>query len=137
MNHSAADFSVLLIDDDPFEARTVNRIFEALTDARFRVDHVEKCSQAIPLLDQHRYDLVLLDNRLSSRISARFSVPIIKAAIGSAPMAIISNDTSPDYLQDPRTLGVDHIVDKSDMIAFLKSQLDSLLGRRDPSTEPA
>ncbi|GLQ20948.1 response regulator [Algimonas porphyrae] len=127
MSDSDPKFCVLLIDDDPFEARTVNRIFGALTDAPFYIAYVQKCSEAIALLDHRRFDLVLLDNRLSERISARFSVPIIKAAIGRAPLAIISSDTSPTYLQDPATLGVDFIVDKSEMITFLKSQLGGLL----------
>ena len=126
-------FCVLLIDDDPFEARTINRIFGALTDAPFNGTYVEKCSEAIALLKQRRFDLVLLDNRLSERISAKFSVPIIKASIGSAPLASISNDVSPAYLQDKATLGGDHIVDKSDMIAFLKSQLGSLLSGSGPT----
>jgi CheY-like chemotaxis protein len=127
-------FSVILIDDDPAEKILVERVFKALTDVPFRLDHVTRCSKAIALLEQRPYDLVLLDNRLSKRMSAKFSVPIIKSAIGSAPLAVISNDVSPDYLQDPVTLGIDHIVDKADLINFLKSQLDHLLRRSGLST---
>ncbi|MGJ8560655.1 MAG: response regulator [Litorimonas sp.] len=123
-------FGIILIDDDPAEKIVVERILSALTNAPFVLDHVTKCSQAIKLIETHTYQLVLLDNRLSRRMSAKFSVPIIKAAIGAAPIAVISNDLSPDYLQDSKDLGVDYIVDKANMIDFLKSQLAHLLGQR-------
>lgn len=132
-------FGVTLIDDEVAEKVIVERVFKSLTDFHFRLDHVTRCSAAIKLLDERRYDLVLLDNRLSQRMSAQFSVPIIKDAIGSAPLAVISNDISPAYLQDPRALGVDYIVDKTDIIDFLKSQMARLLGpgdRRSNIPEP-
>lgn len=132
-------FGVTLIDDEVAEKVIVERVFKSLTDFHFRLDHVTRCSAAIKLLDERRYDLVLLDNRLSQRMSAQFSVPIIKDAIGSAPLAVISNDISPAYLQDPRALGVDYIVDKTDIIDFLKSQMARLLGpgdRRSNTPEP-
>lgn len=140
MDDNAPKFCVLLIDDEPAEKAIITRIFKALTSVPFQVDHVLKCSSAITLLQDHRYDLVLLDNRLSQRISAKFSVPLIKASNHSATMAVISNDVTPGYLQDAKELGVDYIVDKSDMIEFLKSQMDYLLsgkGRSGCQAEPA
>lgn len=137
MTAEPVEFRVLLIDDEPVEHVTVNRILSALTDRPFLVEHVEKCSQAVALLQNQTFDLVLLDNRLSERMSAKFSVPIIKSAIGQSPLAIISNDISPDYLRDPKTIGVDFIVDKSDLIEFLKSVLDMLLGRSGSAPKPA
>ena len=133
MTQEPQKFSVILIDDDVSEKVIIERVFKSLTDFPFRLDHVTRCSAAIKLLDQRAYDLVLLDNRLSQRMSAKFSVPIIKQAIGASPMAVISNDISPDYLQDPKALGVDYIVDKTDIIGFLKSQMSRLLGGGGPS----
>lgn len=130
-------FGVILIDDDVAEKTIIERIFKSLTEMPFRLDHVTRCSKAIALLEQRSYDLVLLDDRLSQRMSAKFSVPIIKDAIGAAPIAVISNDVTPDYLQDPLALGVDYVIDKSDLIDFLKSQMSYLLsGNNSPSLEP-
>lgn len=126
MRHTLETFRIILIDDDPAEKLIIERILTALVDVPFRLDHVTKCSQAITLIEKHVYKLVLLDNRLSSRMSAKFSVPIIKSVIGTAPIAVISDDVSPDYLQSAEALGVDYIIDKTDMIDFLKSQLDYL-----------
>jgi DNA-binding NtrC family response regulator len=128
MHSDQTTFGVILIDDDPAEKLIIERILKALTDVSFRLDHVTKCSQAIKLIEKNPYKLVLLDNLLSHRMSAKFSVPIIKSASGGAPMAVISNDVSPDYLQSAKDLGVDYIVDKANMIDFIKSQMNYLLG---------
>lgn len=116
-------FTILLVDDDPEERSHVTRIFKALTPDFFQVDFVTKCSEAIERLQDRGYDLILLDDRLSQKISAKFSVPMIKSSNPSIPIAIISNDISPEHLQSTKTLGVDHIVDKADMVNFLGSQL--------------
>lgn len=108
----------------------ISRILKALTPSEFRLDHVLKCSEALSLLDKEHYDLILLDNRLSDRVSAKFSVPLIKAANQDTPIAVISNDVTPGYLQDKAKLGVDHIIDKSDMVDFFRTQLSRLTGKR-------
>lgn len=113
-------FNVLLIDDDIEELAIIQRIFKGLTQAPVRIDHAYKCSEAVNLLHQHRYDLVLLDNRLSGQISAEFSAPFILPALSSATVAIISNDINRPYLNDPDRLGVDFIVDKAKIITFLR-----------------
>jgi CheY-like chemotaxis protein len=115
-------FNVLLIDDKIEELEIIQRIFKALTHASVCIDHVHKCSEAFNLLNQNNYDLVLLDNRLSGQISAKFSVPFITSSLNTATLAIISNDINVPYLQDPNILGVNHVVDKSQMIRFLRDQ---------------
>jgi DNA-binding NtrC family response regulator len=137
MTTAAHAFSLLLIDDQPDERFVVERILKVVTQAAVRLDHVLKCSAAMPLVAERRYDLVLLDNRLSDRISARVSVPLIKAANPAAPIAIISTDLSPAYLQDPATLGVDFVVDKADLVSFLKVQLARIEGDDQPLAKSA
>ena len=137
MTTAAHAFSLLLIDDQPDERFVVERILKVVTQAAVRLDHVLKCSAAMPLVAERRYDLVLLDNRLSDRISARVSVPLIKAANPAAPIAIISTDLSPAYLQDPATLGVDFVVDKADLGSFLKVQLARIEGDDPPLAKSA
>lgn len=136
MNQKSIHFNVILIDDDVAEKMIVERIFKSLTDLPFRLDQVTRCSQAITLMKEHAYDLVLLDNHLSKRMSAKFSVPIIKQGIGTAPIAVISNDVTPAYLQDIHALGVDYIIDKADIIDFLRSQMTYLLGCGDQPSTP-
>ncbi|MGJ8561321.1 MAG: hypothetical protein ACSHX3_13880 [Litorimonas sp.] len=116
----SSTFSALLIDDEIEEWETIQRIFSALTDAPVRIDHAYKCSEAINLLNQHRYDLVLLDNRLSGQISAEFSAPFILSSLKGATVAIISHDIDVAYLKDPDRLGVDFVVDKAKIITFLR-----------------
>jgi CheY-like chemotaxis protein len=117
-------FDILLIDDEAEELEIIRRIVGALTEAPVQVDHVSKASEAVARLNARSYDLVLLDNRLSGTISAEFSAPFIRSAYGVARVAVISSNIDEPYLHDPTTLGVDHVVDKADMIAFLRDQID-------------
>ncbi|GHA95472.1 hypothetical protein GCM10009069_18100 [Algimonas arctica] len=121
----ASDFSVfnvLLIDDEIEELELIKRIFRALTHTPIRVDHAYKCSEAVNFLQRHPYDLVLLDNHLSGNISAEFSAPFIVSAFKTETVAIISNDIHHAYLSDPKSLGVDHVIDKAKIIPFLRDQ---------------
>ncbi|WP_298916191.1 response regulator [uncultured Algimonas sp.] len=124
MNCASPVFNVLLIDDDAHELEIVQRVLTVLTEAPFAVDHVVRVSEAVKLLNDHDYDLVLLDNRLSDRISAQFSAPFVTSAFSRATVAIISSDIDVPYLETPEQLGVDHIVDKKDMIVFLRDQVE-------------
>lgn len=126
--------NVLLIDDDPNELTVIVRVLNALTKAPFCVHHVEKCSEAVRNINTHSYDLILLDNYLSPSISAEFSVPFIRSAFHQAIVAIISNDISGDFLSDPKQIGVDYVVDKAEMIGFLRDQVEAhILVKNDPN----
>lgn len=122
MDSNARTFNVLLIDDEIEELAIIQQVYKVLNYAPVTVDHAYKCSEAVNLLNQHHYDLVLLDNRLSGHISAEFSAPFILSAINKSTVAIISNDIGAPYLKNPHVLGVDYVVDKAKIIAFLRDQ---------------
>jgi len=127
MTCDSSIFNALLIDDKVEEYVIVQRILSVLTKTNGCVDHVFKCSEAVNLLTQHDYDLVLLDNRLSGQISAEFSAPFILTAFSTAKIAIISNDIDVPYLKSPDLLGVDYIIDKANLVDFLRRQVDRKL----------
>jgi len=131
MENNPPTFRILLIDEDKSETQTIRTILKTLTDTPFSIDHVLKCSQALGLLREKRYELVLLEKHLSQRISARFSVPMIKAAIQLAPIAIMSKQEASFSHADPVEHGVDYVIDKANMADFLRSQLNYLLGTED------
>lgn len=113
-------FKVLLIDDEIEELVLVKRIFKAITNDPVHIDHAFKCSEAFNWLNQHQYDLVLLDNRLSGEISAEFSAPFIMSSLSDAIVAIVSHDIAVPYLRHPESLGVDFVIDKAKIIPFLR-----------------
>ncbi|MEM7730513.1 MAG: response regulator [Pseudomonadota bacterium] len=117
-------YNILLIDDEIEEMDVLRRVVSALTDAPIGIDHVFKCSEAVRKLHMCDYDLVLLDNRLSGQISAEFSAPFITSTPSRATFAIISNDVDVPYLRDASLLGADHVVDKANLIAFLRDQVE-------------
>jgi len=136
MAFDSSVFTVLFIDHQIDELAIVSRVFKSLTNANIRVDHAFRCSEAVNLLMYQNYDLVLLDNHLSGQISAEFSVPFILSALGTASVAIISNDIDVPYLRDPEILGVDHVVEKADIVTFLRDQLALKLGSLTASRTP-
>ena len=89
------------------------------------MDYVEKCSQAVTCMMSNSYDYIFLDNKLSDAINSELSVPFVKVHSRTAKLIIISNHIEVDYLADPKTLGVDLILDKSKLYAFLESELET------------
>ena len=116
-------FNILLVDDDPNEFSIIKKIVSALTGAPIGIDHVTKASEALRLLSLYNYDLVLLDNRLSDKISAQLTAPWITLTTNRADIAIISYNIDLPYLHDPKTLGVEYIIDKTKMVSFLKDRI--------------
>ncbi|GLQ23779.1 hypothetical protein GCM10007853_16530 [Algimonas ampicilliniresistens] len=121
------NYKVLLVDDDPEEAIIIKRALKAVTKRECFVTHVSKCSRAIPELHQNDFDLIILDNRLSRSINAKFTVPMMNAARGAMPMVIATADISQTYLCCASHLGVDYIIDKLDLVKFLGGQVNGLV----------
>ena len=123
-------YNILLVDDDPNEFAIVKKIVSVLTGAPICIDHVTKASEALRLLSHYNYDLVLLDNRLSNKISAQLTAPWITSTTKQADVAIISYNIDLPYLHDPNTLGVDYVIDKTKMVSFLKDRIFERIGTR-------
>ena len=119
-------FSVLLIDDDSSEELIVSRLLAELTTDSFKLAYVDQCSKGMRLLNEHQFDLILLDDRLSQTINATFTVRMLKNTTYLAPIVISTNDSRAPYLQDPKLLGVADVVDKARLGEFLKDWLSSL-----------
>lgn len=111
---------VLLVDDDPFMRIMVDRTLAFLTDNQQNITYEASCSDALHHVNRQKYDLILLDNRLSRTITAQTTVPMFRKSRFQSPIAIISNDISVDYLSHPSILGVNYIVDKDNLVSFLR-----------------
>jgi DNA-binding response OmpR family regulator len=112
--------NLLLIDDDPWEREFVKDMCTKVLKSDFRLHYVKDLPDALNLLDEKRFDLIMLDNILSPAINAKRSMPKIKEKSGDSPIAIISNDTSVDYLNSPAHVGADHVIEKAKLPSFLK-----------------
>lgn len=122
MTETGHSYSVLLIDDDPYEIDFVQRALELSSSQPVTVIQESHLGPALDRLHNQSFDLILLDNRLSRTISAEIAVPAINALRVATPLAVLTADTSPDYLGCPNALAVDHIVDKLHLINFLRSR---------------
>ena len=52
---------ILLVEDDLGDAELIQEIFQEEKTARFEITHVDRVSEAIKLLEENDFDLVLLD----------------------------------------------------------------------------
>ena len=110
---------ILLIDDEGWEKDIIGSLCQTVFGNNYRLDHASVNSEAVRFLLENKYSLILLDNNLSFQIDANFSVPFLKECSGNTEFVIISNNIFEDYLEDPAYLGVDKIIDKRDLLAFL------------------
>jgi len=110
---------ILLIDDEGWEKDIIGSLCQTVFGNTYRLDHASVNSEAVRFLLENKYSLILLDNNLSFQIDANFSVPFLKECSGNTEFVIISNNIFEDYLEDPAYLGVDKIIDKRDLLAFL------------------
>ena len=52
---------ILLIEDNPGDARLVREVLAEARPAQFDLVHIEKLNEAIKLLSEDRFDVILLD----------------------------------------------------------------------------
>jgi CheY-like chemotaxis protein len=124
---------VLLIDDDPDEGLITERALRSLTDDQFDLTHVTKCSNAMRLLNNHAFDLILLDDRLSQTIDATFTVLMLRNTKFTAPIVISTNNEKAPHLDDPAKLGVTDIINKINLSDFLRGWLPQFQSSSNPS----
>lgn len=116
-------FRVLLVDDDPEESILVERTLRYLTRDNFELVYAAWCIDAIETLAVRSFDLICLDNQMRRNINAQINVPRLKQLAENSRLVILTSDTNQLYLSDPSILGVDDIVDKSDVAEFLKREI--------------
>ncbi|MEL6686122.1 MAG: response regulator [Pseudomonadota bacterium] len=114
---------VLLVDDDPVIRMLVDHGLGMITSNQYQVTYESRCHDALVHVNRQAFDLILLDNRLSKTVTAKATVPLFRRSRFKSPIAIISSDISEDYLSNPSILGVDYIVDKKNLMQFLKDQV--------------
>lgn len=119
-----ASLRILLLDDDIYERNFVERAMAISSPVPVLVTHALRIGQALEALTTQSYHLILLDNYLTRGMTVKHTIPAINNVRGNTPLAVLTSDTTPDYLSCPHDLGVDFIVDKINLVKFLQSQFD-------------
>ena len=87
---------VLLIDDDPLEAKLLAAFLHRRFGEAFRLVHVRLLEDGLALLEREAFDAVLLDNRLPPFSDFRETLPRLRAATRGVEPIIVSSS-----LRDP------------------------------------
>ena len=82
--------TVLLIDDDPVEAKLLHAFLEQRFGDAFEMVHVWDLEEALVALDGRRFDHVLLDNRLPPFADYRETLPVLRGHAAAPEPIIVS-----------------------------------------------
>ena len=94
-------------------------MFEPFKSVSVEMDCVSQFSQSMALIKDKAYDLLLVDFELSQRISAKFSIPMIKSFTRHLPIAVFAHDRRSFGTLKPADLGVDYILQTSEILEII------------------
>ena len=103
---------ILLIDDDPVEAKLLAAFLRQRFDEAFDLVHVQKLGDAVIALRCIAFDAVLLDNRLPPYRDFRETLPVLRQAMRGDEPIIISSSLHDPCFSEADLLGEAPVVDK-------------------------
>jgi len=98
--------TILLIDDDIMEFRLIKNMLQDCFNTPFTLKYADTLAKGIEMLETQKVDILLLDDKLNSGLTAVDSVPALRAVSEDIPFIIISNAIDADYLQNKSILDV-------------------------------
>jgi hypothetical protein len=126
MESNAPTHRILLINSNAAKEEEFRRIFEPFKGVSVEIDCVSQFSQSMALLKDKAYDFLLVDFELSQRISAKFSIPMIKSVTRNLPIAVFAHDLRSFGTLKPADLGVDYILQTSEVFGIVGLNLSPI-----------
>lgn len=114
---------ILLIDDDPIEHRIFRKFLENGQNSQTHLSCCSDLNTAIALLKEKSFDYIFLDDRLSPFTSLLETLPLIRDYLHEAKTIAISSSLDSPHLTSAENIGIDKILDKNDLKAFLAEPL--------------
>lgn len=87
---AASSVKILLIEDSMAEARLLQEVLKEARFEKFSLVHVKRLREAINQLNQHQFDVILLDLTLPDSVGLASLAPLIKQA-PSLPIVVLTN----------------------------------------------
>ena len=85
---------ILLVEDDPEDAKIFYRYAADIKTYRIEIDHVRAAKDVLPRLSEHKYDIVFLDQRLSEATTGLDIFKSIKSSELEIPVIILTGTGS-------------------------------------------
>ncbi|MEQ8273817.1 MAG: EAL domain-containing protein [Deltaproteobacteria bacterium] len=116
------DAHVLLVEDDPTDAARVRRALKRAGPTRYIVTHVERLSDAMTLLGESSFDLVLLDLTLPDARGLT-AIAMVHATVPNTPILVVSGMNAESIAYQSVQIGAeDHLVkDKVDDASLVRA----------------
>jgi CheY-like chemotaxis protein len=118
-----SELHILLIDDDPIEHRIFRKLLESGQNSQTKLSCCSDINTATAFLKENSFDYIFLDDRLSPFTSLLETLPLIREYLQEAKTIAISSSLDSPHLTSAKEIGVDEIIDKNDLKAFLAAPL--------------
>lgn len=115
--------SILLIDDDLVEHRIFRKLLENGPSSKADLTCCSNIECAIERLKENTFEYIFLDDRLSPYSNLLDTLPLIRGYLGRAKIIAMSSSLDSPHLMSAENIGVDKVLDKNDLRAFLSSPL--------------
>ncbi|WP_298915184.1 hypothetical protein [uncultured Algimonas sp.] len=114
-------FQLLLIDSDPNEISVVRRTLSVSVPVRYEAEQVTTFEDGLVKLATSRYDLIVLDCKLTRTLTVPRTIPVINTLRGTTQLAVTLSDLATTQTTCPTELEVDHVLEKAGLMQFLGS----------------
>ncbi|WP_018690291.1 response regulator [Ahrensia kielensis] len=91
--------NILLIDDDPNEAKLFHAYIDLLSPGAYELYFAETLEESVEMFSQRDYSAVFLDNRLRPFADFRETLPTIEQYVGDARLYVISASINDDCFE--------------------------------------
>jgi CheY-like chemotaxis protein len=123
--------SVLVLDDNRFQQQVLRMLLIGL--GVKDIAAAKDVDEALQILSEQKFDLVLADYRLGGKSGADFT-RLVRGARGAGdrfiPIIACTSDTVPEVIRELRDAGADEILGKPVSSQALAAKIDSVINAR-------
>jgi len=123
--------SVLVLDDNRFQQQVLRMLLIGL--GVKNVVTAKDVDEALAILSEQKFDLVIADYRLGGKSGADFT-RLVRGARGASdrfiPIIACTSDTMPEVIRELRDAGADEILGKPVSAQALTAKIDAVINAR-------
>jgi CheY-like chemotaxis protein len=123
--------SVLVLDDNRFQQQVLRMILMGV--GVRNVETAKDVDEALHILSEQKFDLVIADYRLGEKSGADFT-RLVRGARGAGdrfiPIIACTSDTMPEVIRELRDAGADEILGKPVSAQAIAAKIDAVINAR-------
>ena len=114
--------SVLLVDSRPTDAEFIRVLLESTPDGEFTIEHVGALRDAIAVVHQRQFDIVVLDPSLPDSVGPN-AIRRLRATAPELPLVVLTGQKDDDLALEAIRLGAQDYLSKEHVIGHLLARV--------------